>query len=218
MYGVFGTVKPQPLPKVVSPQMDGYIPTLHAEGHLVKRIKARFRLNGKQYDFSKDPESALKYAEPFSESVFMVQSEQQAIDISKSEQRNYINDSGEFEYVYFTTKASEIDGNGVKNDNEIRRYQLKSNKQRTQINYELESDPYSSLIENIKATNQQYLDVVGIGQLKAEFMRAIENNPDVRISKPDEDLGIGRVEDAFPTVDQIKPVKGRDGKRAYSHF
>ena len=218
MYGVFGTVKPQPLPKVVSPQMDGYIPTLHAEGHLVKRIKARFRLNGKQYDFSKDPESALKYAEPFSESVFMVQSEQQAIDISKSEQRNYINNSGEFEYIYFTTKASEIDGNGVKNDNEIRRYQLKSNKQRTQINYELESDPYSSLIENIKATNQQYLDVVGIGQLKAEFMRAIENNPDVRISKPDEDLGIGRVEDAFPTIDQIKPVKGRDGKRAYSHF
>lgn len=218
MYGVFGAVKPQPLPKFVSPQMDGYIPTLHAEGHLVKRIKSRFRLNGKQYDFSKDPASALKYAEPFSESVFMVQSEQKAIDLAKSEQRNYINDNSEFEYIYYSTKASEIDGNGVKNDNEIRRYQLKSNKQRTQINYELESDPYSSLIENTKATNQQYLDVVGIGQLKAEFMRAVENNPDIMISKPDEDLGIGRVEDAFPTVDKIKPVKGREGKRAYSHF
>lgn len=218
MYGVFGTVKPQPLPKVVSPQMDGYIPTMHNEGNVVRRIKARFKLNGKQYDFSKSPQEALKYAEVFSESVFMVQSEQQADNIAKEEQQRYINNRGEFEYIYFTAKASEIDGNGVKNDNEIRRYQLRSNKQRTQINYELESDPYSSLIENIKATNQQYLDVVGIGQLKAEFMRAAENNPNIVISKPEQDLGIGRVEDSFPTVDQIKPVAGDKGKKTYSHF
>ena len=49
-------------------------------------------------------------------------------------------------------------------------------------------------------------------------MRAAENNPNIVISKPEQDLGIGRVEDSFPTVDQIKPVAGDKGKKTYSHF
>ena len=216
MYGVFGTVKPQPLPKIVSPQMDGYIPTMHAEGWVGRRIKTKFRLNGKDYDFSKNPEAALKFAQPFSEAVFMFKSEQQAIDTAQLEQQNYIDKDGNYEYVYFHQMAAEIDGNGVQNDNEIRRYQLRSNKQKTHIEYELDSDPYSSLIENVKATNQQYLDVVGIGQLKAEFMRAVENNPNISISDPDLSLGIGRLEDNFPTVNQIKPVAG--DTKTHSHF
>ena len=214
-YGVFGAVKPQPLPKVVSPQMDAYIPSLHKEGHKVARIKTRFRLNGRVIDFTKNPELAMKYGIAFSESTHMYKSEAEAKAMVEQSNLEATQEDGSAEYIYYTSLVQELDGEGAKNDNEIRRYQLKSNKQKTNIKYEIESDPYSSLIENIKATNQQYLDVVGIGQLKAEFVRAINASGDV-IVRPSEENGIGRQEDYFPDVKDIIAIKGKE--KVHSHF
>jgi hypothetical protein len=217
LYGVFGSVKPQPLPKVVSPQMEAYVPTLHKEGNKVARIKTRFRLNGRVIDFSKNPELAIKYGEVFNEATHMFTSEVEAKNMAAQLNEEAMNEDGSADYFYYNTVATELEGNGAKNDNEIRRYQLKSNKQRTSIKYELDSDPYSSLIENIRATNQQYLDVVGIGQLKAEFVRAIEASPDVRLRRnQDSESGIGRVEDSFPNVEDIIPIRGKE--KVHSHF
>ena len=217
-FATFGTVKPGILPRELSPRIPGYIPKIHLEAIIVKRYPLFFKLNGKQINYTKQKENAIRDLESFSESVALFLTRKDANAYKARQEQLYGKD-----YAYSVDTVSELKSkNKNYSDEQIRRHNLQTNRQRTGIKYELMDDPYSSLVQTAQLTGANVLDIVGIGQLKIEFVRAIENNPYVNVNRrnPDNSIaqekGIGRLEDRYPTRDQIKIVAGHEN--VHKHF
>ena len=215
-YAIFGTDKPNGLPRIISKPRDAYLPKMHPEGIVVKRYKLQFKNNGQAINYKNKRDLAVKDLEAFSESIALFQ--------SKKDADAYVRRQNNEDYVYNVDTVSELKRKGKNfSDEQIRRHELNSNKQRTGIQYELDSDPYSTLIRTVESTGAAILDSVNLKQLKAEFVKAIEDNPFIGINKKDSNgnmvpqAGLGnRISDRFPNRDQIIQV-GND-KATYNHF
>mgnify|MGYP000857549976 FL=1 len=215
-FGVFGTVKAGPLPRDLSPQVKGYVPKIHNEGIVVRQYPVRFKQNGRQIDYSNDRAKAIRDLSEFSETIAMFQSRKDAIA--------YMNTLDNANYFYEVDLVSELKRRNNKDlgemaDMEIQRHQLKTNESlRNGLKYELESDPYSTLVQTAQTTGAAVMDIVGTGQLKAEFVNAfMNNNPYIKIAPKDNvsQKGLGRIEDRFPSRDQIQEVAGHSD--VYNH-
>ena len=217
-FATFGTVKPGILPRELSPRIPGYIPKIHLEAIIVKRYPLFFKVNGKQQNYRNRKDQAIADLESYSESIRLFVSRKDANAYkARQEQVNGEN------YAYTVDTVAELKSKGkMFSDEQIRRHNLQTNKQRTGIEYELMDDPYSSLIQTAQITGANVLDIVGLGQLKIEFVRAIENNPYINVNWRREDgskipeKGIGRLEDRFPSRDQILEVAGHEN--VHKHF
>lgn len=217
-FGTFGTVKPGPLPKEISPRIKGYIPKIHEEAIIVKRIPLVFKNNGRLINYQTKREDAPRDLDAYSESVAMFVSRKDAEAYKRKQEEIYGTD-----FVYTVDTVAELKSkNRNFSDEQIRKHNLQVNKARTGIKYQLEDDPYSSLIRTAQITGGQVLDIVGIGQLKTEFVKAIENNKNIRVDNKNPDgsimdpKGVGRIEDRYPTREQIKEVAGQSD--TYKHF
>ena len=216
-FAVFGTVKPGGLPRVIVPKRVGYIPKLHPEAIVVKRYKLEFKNNGKVVNYRNNKENIVKDLDAFSETIRLF--------YSKKDADAYVSKLDSNDYFYEVSTVKELDRkNKNYSDAQIQRHQLNNNSRRIEgLKYdELDGDPYSSLIKTVQTTGATALDLVNIGQLKAEFVRAVENNPKIRINYKDKQgniikpKGLNRTEDRFPDRDQIEKVG--DNVSEYNHF
>lgn len=211
-FAVFGTVKPGGLPKVIIPKRIGYVPKMHPEAIVVKRYKLEFKTNGQVVNYKNNRENVVKDLDNFSETIRLF--------TSKKDADAYVAQLDNNDYHYEVSTVKELDRKGQNySDEQIQRHQLNSNSQRIEgLKYDiLDGDPYSALVKTVQTTGAATLDLVNIQQLKAEFVKAVENNPKIKINRTkDEPTGIGRTEERFPNREQIEQVG--NNKSEYNHF
>tara|TARA_R110002167_G_scaffold72023_3_gene202945 strand:+ start:1392 stop:6893 length:5502 start_codon:yes stop_codon:yes gene_type:complete len=211
-FAVFGTVKPGALPREISPRRVGYVPKMHPEAIVVKRYKLEFKNNGQVINYKNNRENVAKDLDAFSETIRLF--------VSKKDADAYVAKLDNNDYHYEVSTVRELDRRGQRySDEQIQRQQLNTNSQRIEgLKYDvIDGDPYSSLVKTIQTTGASTLDLVNIQQLKSEFVKAVENNPNIKINRGDSKIeGLGRIEDRYPDRDMIQKVG--DDTSTYNHF
>lgn len=237
-YGTFGTLKPQPLPNDILPRRPGHVAKMHEETYTVLAIPLKFKINGKQVDFTQGRFTELgnkrildvtgplvtdvmqitraeiiKQLQPFANVVAMRDSKAKAYKWS----RETIN--GNPDTLYILQKAKELTLNEVA-DYRIREVQSVQGQRfrNEKLDYELASDPYETAIRTGSSIGQLAYGQIGVNQLKKEWNTTYKNDPRITIaSNPISNKDISTLDfesqalakSEFPLeVSQIKDIAG----------
>ena len=249
-YGTFGTAKSQSLPNNMLPERPGHVPRIHDEAYTVTMYPKYIEIDGKKIDLRSidtgptavldvdlsttrvAPEKFTKeMAENKSKVVQQMSSFGQVVAMknSKKDAYRYAGDKirPSRDFIYVVEKAQELQTNQlsdyyVRQERSVQGARLRAD----DIDFDIKSDPFATMMENLYTSGTRGLDQLAIDQFKLEWVDTFKNNSRIIIDdntslSKETGSGFGELNasirqeanilNKFPVrVDQIRKVPGNE--------
>ena len=247
-YGVFGKVKAQSLPNNMLPQRPGHVPRMHNEAYTITAYPKYIEIDGRKIDlrnldtgptavldadlsttkiapgkFTKEmaenKSSIIKQMQPYSQVIAMRNSKSDAYTYAGEKIRP------SKDTIYVVEKAKELETNQLSDYYVMQERTVSGERLRSDdINFEIKSDPFATLMENLYTTGARGLDQLAIDQFKMEWVSTFVDSKKITVKANEAptnilDTGFGELsapikteaamKNKFPIrEEQIQKVKG----------
>ena len=220
-YGIFGKNKPQSLPNNMLPERPGHVPRMHDEAYTVTAYPKYMEVDGVAIDYRKrdtgpaaildidNPESKIDVDiftdEMKKEKAFVVDKMRAFAQVIAL--RNSKNDAYRFagnsivpnrDFIYVVEKANELQTNQLSDYYIMQERAVTGAKLRgDDVNFEIKSDPFATLMENLYTSGARGIDQLAVDQFKMEWVNTFKDNPGIKLL-PNSDLDISIPNQVIP--------------------
>lgn len=204
-YATFGKTKAQSLPNNMLPQRPGHVPRIHDEAYTITAYPKYIEIDGKKIDLRKlntGPTAVLdadlsttkiapeKFTKEMAENKASVVKQMaafgQVISMKNSKADAY-RFAGEKirpskDTIYVVEKARELQTNQLSDYYVMQERTVAGERLRSDdIDFDIKSDPFATLMENVYTTGARGLDQLAVDQFKMEWVKTFIDNPKITI-------------------------------------